>query len=698
MKYFTKSKFKDAIFCPTTLNYVDNKEYASSMDDNTFLKGIAEGGYQVEYLAKSYYPTGIDLSMLNIIDNARNTEKLIQENENIILFEPVFIVNRYLVRCDILEKVGNTIKVYEVKAKTFDFSEGIEQFLNQRSKGYIKSDWIYQIMDVYFQKFVINKKYNSQYNIECYLMMCDKNKEATVDGLNQKFLVDSKNKVDINKEAPLGDPIMDKVQVDTVFELGYMTMNSFSLESTKLDLELSTLKKRDDKEEFIKDNYHNIDVYIGILYNLYITETIIDPLIKSKCKTCNYYIKKEKDDKKSGFLECWNKATSLSKEDLSNKPTVLDIWNYRKKDLYINDGTFLIEDIKFDEEFLNEMNEKLDSINGDGLDTTGRQVLQMTKTINNDNEVFVDKVGLKEEMSTWKYPLNMIDFETTAMALPFTKGIKPYESIAFQYSHHLIHKDGRVEHKSQFINLEQGKFPSFEFVRALKADLEKNEGTIFMYSPHENTILNLIFRQLGEGIGQNEPDRISLMQFILSIVYMNDKTLGLVSRTDLNSLGLTGTESVYGERYIKDLWAFIKKFYYNPLTNGSNSIKDILPSILNSSSFLKNKYSKPIYGTDEIPSLNFENKVWIELDDNGKIVNPYKQLPPIFENLDNDDFITGESLANGGDAMIAYAKAQFTQMTPDERNAIFEGLLRYCELDTLAMVMIYEHWKEDLNL
>jgi hypothetical protein len=62
MKYFTKSKFKDAIFCPTTLNYVDNEDYISSMDDNTFLKGIAEGGYQVEYLAKSYYPTGIDLS------------------------------------------------------------------------------------------------------------------------------------------------------------------------------------------------------------------------------------------------------------------------------------------------------------------------------------------------------------------------------------------------------------------------------------------------------------------------------------------------------------------------------------------------------------------------------------------------------------------------------------------------------------
>jgi hypothetical protein len=696
MKYFTKSKFKDALFCPTTLNYVDDEKYTSTIDENTFLKGIAEGGYQVEYLAKSYYPTGIDLSMLNILDNAHNTEKLINENENVILFEPVFIVDKYLVRCDILEKEGNTIKIYEVKAKSFDFENGISQFLNQRSKGYIKSEWLYQLMDVYFQKFVLNKKYNSKYTVKSYLMMCDKNKEVTVDGLNQKFLVNSDNKVEIDYDAHIGDPIMDKVLVDEVFELGYMTMNSFSLDSNELDVLLSKIKKREDKEEFILDNYQKIDDYIETLYNIYINKTPVYPLIKSKCKTCNYYIKNETDEKKSGFLECWNKVTSISKEDLSIKPTILDIWNYRKKDDYINEGIYLIEDIQLND--INQVNEKFNSINGDGLSTNDRQLLQLSKTINHDDSIFVDKVGLKEEMSTWKYPLNMIDFETTAVALPFTKGIKPYESIAFQYSHHLIHKDGKVEHKSQFLNLEPGKFPSFDFIRVLKKDLEQNDGTIFMYSPHENTILNLIFRQLGEGIGQNEPDRIDLMKFIISITYMNEKTLGYISRTDVEALGLDRTESIYGERYIKDLWAFIKKYYYNPLTNGSNSIKDILPSILNQSSFLKDKYSKPVYGTDEISSMNFENKIWIEFDDNNKIINPYKQLPTLYDDSYSENFITSDSLANGGDAMIAYAKAQFTQMTPEERTAIFEGLLRYCELDTLAMVMIYEHWKNDLNL
>jgi hypothetical protein len=37
---------------------------------------------------------------------------------------------------------------------------------------------------------------------------------------------------------------------------------------------------------------------------------------------------------------------------------------------------------------------------------------------------------------------------------------------------------------------------------------------------------------------------------------------------------------------------------------------------------------------------------------------------------------------------------QYQEMGDKERAEITEGLLRYCELDTLAMVMIYEHFRE----
>ena len=41
---------------------------------------------------------------------------------------------------------------------------------------------------------------------------------------------------------------------------------------------------------------------------------------------------------------------------------------------------------------------------------------------------------------------------------------------------------------------------------------------------------------------------------------------------------------------------------------------------------------------------------------------------------------------------MAYAKMQFEHMSDYERSELQAGLLKYCELDTLAMVMIYEAW------
>ncbi len=47
----TKSKFKLALECPTKLYYVDKPEYANQQTEDSFLKALAEGGYQVDALA-----------------------------------------------------------------------------------------------------------------------------------------------------------------------------------------------------------------------------------------------------------------------------------------------------------------------------------------------------------------------------------------------------------------------------------------------------------------------------------------------------------------------------------------------------------------------------------------------------------------------------------------------------------------------
>ena len=43
---------------------------------------------------------------------------------------------------------------------------------------------------------------------------------------------------------------------------------------------------------------------------------------------------------------------------------------------------------------------------------------------------------------------------------------------------------------------------------------------------------------------------------------------------------------------------------------------------------------------------------------------------------------------------MAYARLQFQDLTPEQRMQIERALLRYCELDTFAMVMILEAWLE----
>jgi len=42
--------------------------------------------------------------------------------------------------------------------------------------------------------------------------------------------------------------------------------------------------------------------------------------------------------------------------------------------------------------------------------------------------------------------------------------------------------------------------------------------------------------------------------------------------------------------------------------------------------------------------------------------------------------------------LIAYAKTQYEEMGEVERDLIFQALKKYCELDTFAMVLLYEGW------
>jgi hypothetical protein len=74
-------------------------------------------------------------------------------------------------------------------------------------------------------------------------------------------------------------------------------------------------------------------------------------------------------------------------------------------------------------------------------------------------------------------------------------------------------------------------------------------------------------------------------------------------------------------------------------------------------------------------------------------------LPPIFDDIDAAAFAgygqqEDEGIREGGAAATAYARLQFSDVDPQRREAVRNALLRYCELDTLAMVMVVEAWRE----
>jgi len=312
----------------------------------------------------------------------------------------------------------------------------------------------------------------------------------------------------------------------------------------------------------------------------------------------------------------------------------------------------------------------------DGLSTYQRQWLQVVKETKKDSTPFFDMDGLRHEFSTLKYPLNFIDFETTMAAIPFSAGRRPYEQIAFQFSHHTLEKDGTLTHKTEYINRKRGAFPNFEFVRELKRALSQNNGTIFRYAVHENTVLCQIHDQLQNS---SETDKDELCSWIETITEKK--------------------EEWSGSRKMVDLCELVKRYYYNPLTKGSNSIKKVLPAILNTSEYIQDKYSKPTYGP-QFGSKNYKDWAWIVKDKDGKVTDPYKLLPPVFTDYDLDQLdalLTENSLADGGAAMTAYARMQFTEMSELEADRITKALLKYCELDTLAMVFIFEYWAQEIG-
>ena len=255
----TKSLFMKGLPCEDrlvlTLEQEDNKH-----EEDSFLKTLAQGGFQVEALARMQYPQGIFIDTKHgQYEKAAKLTKEALEQENVVLFEAAFLVDGYFVRTDILEKKGNKLKIIEVKAKSF--APG-EKFLTRADT--INRKWEDKLWDLTFQKFVVGKSF-PEYEVEAAFLFADKTKKASINGMNQMFRIpaDGNPRTEIQIKADrlddLGDPILIEVNgLDEILEGIYYNRHRHSIGEVSFDGVIRKLKGITRGEHKKEGYYHNI--------------------------------------------------------------------------------------------------------------------------------------------------------------------------------------------------------------------------------------------------------------------------------------------------------------------------------------------------------------------------------------------------------------------------------------------------------
>lgn len=397
----------------------------------------------------------------------------------------------------------------------------------------------------------------------------------------------------------------------------------------------------------------NFEETLLYLRELYFEGIKTNPQIGLKCKRCEFRTENARIENgtKSGFNECWGPHMD------ADNPSDLHVFDL------IGPGTnqLVMHGVHDQREIsLRKLFSPESIVRGDGrISHEMRQSLQVHKTQGKKVPEEIFRPAIARELQRWQYPLHFLDFEAGNYAVPVKKNRSPYHLVLFQFSCHTLAEDGSWTHHQWIDDLESG-YPNYELVRQLMEVPEIEEGTIVQYSDFERNALKTIRREL-----MNEPEEVNgaemLIAWIEEIIHRNDS-------------------SHDQPPYLADLSRLVKNFYYNCEMGNSLSIKDVLQSIMSHSDFLKAKYSQPY------TSHNFEEMQWWQSDGKGGARNPYKLLME-----------TGESpIRRGTEAMVVYGKLISKDWPAEKIDAFQHALLKYCELDTLAMVMIYEHWQHKL--
>jgi hypothetical protein len=154
---------------------------------------------------------------------------------------------------------------------------------------------------------------------------------------------------------------------------------------------------------------------------------------------------------------------------------------------------------------------------------------------------FVDP-QLRAALAAAQHPIHFLDFETCNPALPIIPNTRPFQSIPFQWSLHVLPKRGALRHR-EYLHADRSD-PREPFARALLEALGE-EGTIVVYSDFEARVI----RELADALPR-----------------LGEPLLATLAR-------------------MLDLHAVIQTHYYHPGFHGSFSIKQVLPVVVSDLSY-----------------------------------------------------------------------------------------------------------------
>ena len=618
----SKSDFKIASSCCKKLVY-KKASFETTNDANEYMEMLAQGGHIIAKYAQLTYPNAIEVKGETLDAAIFETKKLIEQNENIILFEATFLSNGKVVRTDILEKKNKVLNIIEVKSKSYDSDE--EDSPKKKFDEYVE--------DVAYQTLVLKEAY-PDFEVHSFLLLPDKAKRTTIEGLagwfNVNTMIEEKFEMD---ELPAQNVLrFTKPLVEFKYEKD-KDRNKY-IEQLQKDSLLTLIPVDDAVSTMMGIIQNRTNLFIDILQNGIKPEHY---LLNKKCKVCEFNLGKE--IKKNGYRDCWQELTDID-------PHIFDLYyggtvgNNKYWDELITKKKVSFWDLDI---------ERFRDSKGKYGSRGQRQLLQFENTKANTEWISPELSVVLQEL---KYPLHFIDFETYQGAVPHHKGMRPYEKVAFQWScHTIVSADSAELLHSEYINSDYD-IPNFRFAESLMKQIGTT-GTPLMWSPFENTILRNILEQMDIFNYTND----ALKHWLTNIT--TDKKQGREGRfVDMND--------------------FTLQYYFHPDMKGKTSIKKVLPAIWNNNEYL---HSNP----------------WFKkyVSDTGGSLNPYDTLAPIIGELEKEEVVK-----DGTGAMRAYYDLMFgaQSASSEKRQQLIQLLLQYCELDTMAMVIIWKYWMDKSKL